>query len=519
MKLNNTKLDYSGEHGSIVKYLPSLSCLLYLLILLNLITGVSCHRNRLRTNEKDLAQEIRIQENKNKESGLNVGENKSGITGNSFSSTIRKKEIRKVDPQRPPVLIQLPGEQDNARKFKLSDIAASVRYVKLETPPDTILLNDPFFFRNSLISSIHSDGERIIFQGLFGLTNFDMNGKYIGTIWKNESGIEFYKGSPGMRLSDFFGILPSVPVSLFGDNIYFDFSDGPAKNGLVMKYKPRKERQIEVQSLEELPGQSMIPGDTLLGTHNYSVDRFERIYGIGPDSWAGINNKWNSGKSGTLLVTYNDSGDTICSFTDYERIVDFTKNLYRRPVDLISYQSEGLLTIKPEYNDTVFRLVGPDRLLPVYIIDFGGFKISFKDGLDPDLDLSEKLMLKSLNETSDYLLIRYTQNNDSPNNVRKNAVKVYNVLFNKKRGKLYHQPGFTLLPEGMQNDIDEGMPFWPDFVTPRGEMMKLVSGKIIKDFVTSEGFKIAAISDENRRKQVSMATGLKNTDMIIMIVK
>jgi hypothetical protein len=313
--------------------------------------------------------------------------------------------------------------------------------------------------------------------------------------------------------------MPNSLVSLYGDELFFDFSDGPAKKGLVVKYKPVKEKQIVVQPAVELPGQKMVPGDTLLSTNNYSIDRYERIFGLGSDSWTGINNKWISGKSGTLMVTYNALGDTICNFSDNERIVNFSKSLYRRPVGLVNYQYEGLLTIKPEYNDTVFRLVGTNRLLPVYIIDFGEFKVSYKEGLDPDLDLSGKLMLKSLHETGDYLLIRCTQNNDSPNNVRKNAVKFYNVLFDKNQEKLIHQPGFTLLPEDIKNDLDGGLSFWPDLITPQGEMMKLFSGKIIKDFVNSEEFKTAAISDENRRKQVLMASGLRNTDMIIMIVK
>jgi hypothetical protein len=125
----------------------------------------------------------------------------------------------------------------------------------------------------------------------------------------------------------------------------------------------------------------------------------------------------------------------------------------------------------------------------------------------------------SLHETTNFLFIRYTQNNDSPDNIKKNSVRFYNVLFDKKWRKILHQPGFTLYPEGIVNDIDGGMPFWPDFITPDGEMMKLISGKIIKDFVNSEEFKTAAISDENRRKHLSMASGLKNTDMVIMIVK
>jgi hypothetical protein len=128
-------------------------------------------------------------------------------------------------------------------------------------------------------------------------------------------------------------------------------------------------------------------------------------------------------------------------------------------------------------------------------------------------------MLNSLNETNDFLLIRYTENNDSPNNRKKNAVKFYNAIFNKKEGKLYHLPGFTLLPEGLENDLDGGMPFWPESITPQGEMMKLVSGKVIKDYVSSAEFKKASITTENRQKQISMASGLKPTDMIVVIAK
>jgi hypothetical protein len=101
----------------------------------------------------------------------------------------------------------------------------------------------------------------------------------------------------------------------------------------------------------------------------------------------------------------------------------------------------------------------------------------------------------------------------------KNSVKIYNSIFDKKEGKLYHQPGFTLLPEGLPNDIDGGMPFWPDFITPQGEMMKLVSGRVLKDFINSDEFRKSSISEEKKQKQISMASGLRPTDMIVVIVK
>jgi hypothetical protein len=49
--------------------------------------------------------------------------------------------------------------------------------------------------------------------------------------------------------------------------------------------------------------------------------------------------------------------------------------------------------------------------------------------------------------------------------------------------------------------------------------MKLVSGKILKDYISSPSFKKSDISDEKRQKQISMVAGLRNTNMVIIIVK
>ncbi len=220
-----------------------------------------------------------------------------------------------------------------------------------------------------------------------------------------------------------------------------------------------------------------------------------------------------------MLVTYNNKDDTLCQFTDYDRIVNFSHGNYRTHAKLTSYYFDELVTIKTEYNDTVFRLIPPNRLLPVYVINFGEYKVNYMDGLNPDFDLSEKYMLYSIHETNNLLFLRYTKNHDGPTNRKKKAVKFYNAIFFKKEGKLYHYPGYSLAPEGINNDVDGGMPFWPEFITPQGEMMNLVSGKIIKDYVNSEEFKKADISQENRRKQISLASGLRPTDMVIVIVK
>ena len=105
------------------------------------------------------------------------------------------------------------------------------------------------------------------------------------------------------------------------------------------------------------------------------------------------------------------------------------------------------------------------------------------------------------------------------NNRKKNSVKFFNVLFDKKQMKLYHQTGFSNVPEDIINDIDGGMPFWPDYITPQGEMIKLVSGKMINDYVNSSKYKESTISEGNRKKQISISINLKPSDMVLIIVK
>lgn len=493
---------------------------LQVLILLMLTVFLSCHHNRLKTNEKELAKEILSQEKSKKEAEKTAFEKDSSQTKNKPTGSFRRKEIRSVDTQRPPVKIDIMGTVNNTRKLKLSDVAFSIKYVKLQTPPDTLLLYDLFFYRPDLDSKVRSDGEQIIFEGLFGLTRFNMQGEYEETIWKNKTGIRFYgKGMAAYGGKDFFGVPFHIPVSFLNGNLYFTFHDGPTGNGQVMKYKPGTDKKLTIQPQPESPGHSNIPGDTLLNKNQLSVDRFSCIYGIGADSWAGVNNKWNAGITGTLLVTFSNTGDTICQFKDYDRIVNYSFGEGRNSVELKSYYYNSLLTIKQEYNDTVFRLIPPERLLPVYILDFGKYKFNFMDGFNPNFDLSDKFMLNSLNETNSFLFIRYTQNYDCPNTRKKNSVKFYNSIFDIKESKLYHQPGFTLLPEGLENDLDGGMPFWPEFITPQGEMMKLVSGRVFKDYFSSNEFKRSSVSEEKRQKLMSMASGLGPTDMVVVIVK
>jgi hypothetical protein len=510
LETRNAKLETRNDKRYTMNTLSKLLLLLFILP-----ASLSCHHNPLKTDEKALAKEIKL-----KEAEKLASETKTSKNHNDLRVSFTKKEIRSADKKIPPIIIDILDNPFSTKELKLSAVASSIRYVKLQTPPDTSLTYDPFYYRPDIDSYIRSDDHQLIFQGIFGVTKFSMNGEYLETIWKNNSGIKFYgKKMVAYGGADFFGVLPYIPVSLSDGYLYSNFLDGPEKRSLVMRHKLNSEKSVTSPDNSDIQKFNHFPGDTVLLLKKDWYQGFEKIQALSPDSWAGINSKWTAGSSGVLLVTFNLHGDTLCKFSDYDRIVNFTSALTRIAIGLTSYSFNGLLTIKQEYNDTVFRLIPPDRLLPVYIIRFGAAGISYMEGLNADIDLSGKYMLNSLRETNDFLFIRYTQNHDGLNNRNKGKVKFYNALFDKKEKKLYHQPGFTLLPTGLNNDLDGGISFWPDFVSPQGEMMKLLSGQVLKDYVNSEQFKKSSISEENRKKQISLVSGLKPTDMVVIIVK
>lgn len=488
-------------------------------IVLSLTILPSCRHNHLKTNEKELSNEILSQEKAKDEANKTELTNKSSESIDNQSGVFRKKEIRSIDTRKPPIKLNLLEANKNLLDFKLSDIASSVSYIRLETPSDTILFYDPGSSLSGLMSLINVADGQIIFQGLFGITRFNMQGKYQETIWKNERGIKVMGQGAAWMPQSFFGVMPNNPVSILNGSIFYTFTDGNTGTTQYMRYKPGPTIDISVQSQKEVPGLGSAPGDTLSISGMQRLELFDWIYGISSDTWAGINSKTTAGETGSLLVTYNSIGDTICQFTDFDRIVNYNQSTYRRSEDFINYYYEGLLTIKQEYNDTVFRLIPPDRLLPTYIIDFGESKVDYMDGLNPNFDLSEKYMLYSLHESNNHLFIRFTKNHDGPTNRKKKVVKFYNAIFFKKEGKLFHHPGYTLEPEGIINDIDGGMPFWPDYITPQGEMIKLASGKMIKDYINSTKFRESTISEGNRKKQISVGTELRPSDMVLIFVK
>jgi len=482
-----------------------------IILLLSLACGYSCkNRNRMKIDEKALAEKILEEEAGDHEEypvpdadGNGPGTNSSGI---------RLLEDRSIDIERPPVLIDVASSRENIKSMKLSDVASSIRYIRLETPSDSNMLAE--------VEHYQVTRNAIITDGINGIALFSRNGDFIETVSRNNMNYsESMKNSFSYSIKEFEGKSMFSDLSVFGEQIFYLYYTGPENLSRAVSYSLPDQPVLTIS----VPEENKIPygkGETRQVFSGNILENYESILGLGNNLWAGMHNKWTSANSGSLLVVYDENGDTLCEFTDYQRIGLYQGGNYR-PVaeNSVRYYYNGMLTIKPQYQDTIFRVIPPNRLLPEYVIDFGSHKASAMEGLNPRFDLKDKWLSYSLVEVRGFLFFIYTQNNVGPANLREKSVRFYHTVFDKQEGYLYQITAESFEKTGLENDLDGGYPFWPDLNTPDDELVMRITGKQFRDYIDSEAFKNRSVSKEQRDRQLSIASNLADQDQLLILVK
>jgi len=480
-----------------------------------LTSSCSNKRNKLNNNEQELAAQISNAEKEILKAKSSKQVSKS--VRDTFPPGFRFQEERSVDPQNPPIHLDVLGTQKNIRDIKLSDVASSIQYIKLEAPDDpSIHWAHPDFDASDF--SIFSDDKNIFVTWLFGLARFNMKGNFQELVWKSESGIK--SGKYGFRWSpgELYGISPLNPVSTFNNNLYIRFTDSRNNQIRFVKQKVKSQNVLTMPSKDYEEQVDTIAGKKIFTINNSVRDRsFETIFGLSENSWAGMQNTLKSAESGSVMTVFSNTGDTLCMFSSAHQVKNRTNPLVADSKSFTWY-FKNRLTFLEQYSDTIFRIIPPNRLLPVYLLDFGKDKVSFKEGINLKADLSQKLLPYSIFETEDYLFIRYTRNSAGYKNIKNKTVRFYNAIFDKRDNQFYHSSDQTLRPKNMVNDLDGGLPFWPEFVTPEGKMFMTISGKMLKEHIATTEFKNAEITDEQRQNQVQMANTLNESDKIVIVV-
>ncbi|MCX6271136.1 MAG: hypothetical protein NTU44_07955, partial [Bacteroidetes bacterium] len=313
-----------------------------LIFLLNLAALLlSCHGNRLKTNEKGLVQEI-LQEEKQEAERI-ARENQLADTLSKLPPGFRFREDRSSDPAKPPVVIDIAGSLNNVKDFKLSDIASKVIYIRLEKVPD------PTFSRAMRFKYYLMDNQ-IVAANPSGILLYSREGKFERTIVKNEfTGIEVNEDYMSYR-GDHTFIGGGTTVWASGKNLYYKYRNTFTGQSYIMEYdctqqQVNQQTRINTERPDEIRGLGRVAVDL-----NYGKP-------VAPSSKGATNGMWSAGTDffystiGTFLLDrntyakplgnafqvggnymmgiFNKRGDTLTTFTQFEKLKSYSKSLMR----------------------------------------------------------------------------------------------------------------------------------------------------------------------------------------------
>lgn len=506
---------------------------LKILILIILVGFTACKpRNNINADEQKLAEQIKTEEQE-KQTAEQLAQQNATIIPDSLPPGFRFEEQRDIDPSNPPEMIDIVGNLDNKKEVKLSDIAESIRYIRLSPPPDSTFYKTSLqiiFTSSNIIATSHLGtciyslaGEYV---DMIGINEFDPQTSGPPPIFKNDPSFSRYVNIPeelaNFRTNDRGiknkGIHDIYMNDFSGSTLYYQYRDRAQNESFIMKY-----------NVEDHSGSLLLPGSN--EDQNQLISKGDRIapmveestfnyHILDENSKIGYQSKWNSAQNGIMLSLENMEGDTLCIFKEYDRITNYDASLIRSVESGSKYFYNEQFTYRSAFNDTIFRLIPPNRLLPVYLLNLGEYKLTAMQAINPNYDLANKFLIDSWLETPERIFIRYTKDRSTINSRVNKTVQYYYAVYDKRLKQTFHLPVDPLnYIYEIENDIDGGLPVWPETVTPDGKIYKTFEGWELKQHVKSEKFEQSEISTDKKGFLRRLAETASDAETIIMILE
>jgi hypothetical protein len=495
-----------------------------ILLLIAILLSLSCHRNQLKTNEKKLADEISLREKERQEAERLAQENLDQDTLSNIRSGFQYKEDRSVDPAHPPVVIDF-SKDIPVKEFKLGDIASKVSYLVLQVPDDSI-----YFLWGSHLNFTPNS---IIVNNNLGIYRFTRDGRFIETICRNTFDAP-RKIDPDKPFSAFF---PKETfrgawgnhVQTAGNTIFYKYSDYPAEKVSLMKFSTGNNNQsLQVaMSTESSFSETFARGD-LISTGRETVRSGSaglasiNILPVSEKCYAGITSGLKAfEKNSTLMVIFNPKGDTLCKFKQYEYLKTSITSTVIRSYSNSTWHFGSTTTIKLAFNDTVFRLVPPNRLIPVFVFNFGEKKVTAEDWLHINTQVEGKIRIGEILENQNFLFIQY---NYGPSGIKQITER---ALFDKSKNELFRfsrniEPKSKIKNfwvNSLENNVDGGPDFWPVNITPEGNPAYTLRPEDLKKYIQNSEYSTGNDQKKNAFKNFVQTLKGGGWEIVIMITE
>ncbi len=225
-----------------------------------------------------------------------------------------------------------------------------------------------------------------------------------------------------------------------------------------------------------------------------------------------------------ILGVFNQQGDTLAAFTQFEKLDHFSKSVMRGTDQGTQYENKGKLYIRNAFSDTVFQVLPPNRLLPVYVLKLGKYKLLKKEGMDPDFNLDGKIIPETWADTRNFIFLTFSKDSyDCPNTRKSRQLKQFYALFSKSAQQLFLVKGdpVTYDPDILKNNLDGGVAVWPSsyMVGNNGEILVSLKGKDLKEQVRSVSFRTSPVPAARKSELLKLSQSVNDDEDILMIVE
>lgn len=454
-----------------------------------LLSFAACkQRNRLKTDEKALTQQILTEEEQlAKEAELRAKRAKK------FADSIAKlpkdfrfDEQRGVDPNQPPIIIDIKGNRNNPQKIQLSKLYSKVKYIRLEPLPDSTEYGIKW---NYTVTSKHI----YVVTGKGSIYQYNREGEFKSTVCAGN--LQYTKtqtGSYSINSEQFSMFEGAKDVYYNGQHLCYRYLNNPKGKGYLVTFDDKSEDSPSLQIPQSVESDEYFKGRGNIFSETKSQSTMlprHYSYILNNHTMAALKLSKIS-KEESFISMMTSKGDTICDFKDFDPIINYSKSTVRGVDGGDSYFVDETLYLRQSFNDTVYQLIPPNHMVAKYVFDYGNLRIpSAQKGIDPGYDLENRLVPYEFLETKEYIFITYTKNYSCPNTAKKGTLKFSRLIYDKKENCIMqvYIDEKAHLTEGMrwpnapelnvENDLDN-MPFkWPMQVTSQGEPISIFKGE------------------------------------------
>ena len=354
----------------------------------------------------------------------------------STSETIETIKIASTDP----VIIDIAGNLENRKEFRLSDFGLSARYIRIQLP-------EGVEFTRTL--NVLSDNDNIFINTVQGLFWYSAKGEYIAPLHINE----FENTEHGARMLR--GIASNVDL-LNGSLFYYTIEGRESQPNILdvkeLKNKILSDYHVQFQS-------AFFPRNVVVAGRNFLIDN-QSYLTIGGFT-----------RPVSTFTAMSIQGDTLFRLNNYYQPT-IRGGSFSRTTETF-YRIGGNVMLQKAYNDTVFALIPPNRLEPAFVMDWGEFRPDMNRFANGGAE-EGKFILRNWVETQQHIFIEYTEGRDFPaRREREGNIPRHLAIFDKETKTLTHHTAPIFM---FENDIDPvGMPFFPQGVNHHGEMYMVFS--------------------------------------------